>query len=580
MSTGASAEARSEAELRVITVKTEAGDPVTFSGNPAELPGVRYETRKAMKRAGAFTLLIKHNASRLKNGVICTEDLDSIPIVTQVIVDHEVDNYTYERPCPATAVRMSRINEARVAAGEAAFPRVGSIITIPDKLLKLAIPNPHEVQVEALAYALTQLSVFEDKHHANELLEMCDYDGRKLAVLLDHIEAQATPEDINLVTGRRNRFKEAGLKGLPLSLTTFRAFFKKFDVLEYKCPPPDRLKDRDLMQVIGNLFIKDPEQRKTWSDNLSQPVIRDASGLRLSGPPVNYREAKTLAEKLLRGKSVIAEIDEGPAESTAFTCEQIKFDGLDEASKFEAASALLADPRKTITAGAASKPIDVPRGDDGKFLYWAPPMSLCDCGTPDEGRHIKFKWPCGYYRKPQEGAEPNANAAGGRGSGAGNPAGGGRGTGNKGKGKGQGKGKGKGGDKQWANISEGQIAAIAAAVKAASSDGGSMSDAVSLRSDVPTESAVSKTSGTDKSSTDKSDKSGSQLGMWASDDDDAELKRLMDETTLSADLAAFFAQGNVSDTLVLEKQVNSILKRYRGVPAKRSDALLVRALGS
>ena len=58
MSTTSSSEARSEAELRVITIKTESGDPVIFSGNPAELPEVRFETRKALKRAGAFTMLI------------------------------------------------------------------------------------------------------------------------------------------------------------------------------------------------------------------------------------------------------------------------------------------------------------------------------------------------------------------------------------------------------------------------------------------------------------------------------------------------------------------------------------------
>ena len=46
--------ARSAAEKRVIFVKTEAGDPVIYSGNPAELPGARFEIKKAMKRAGVF----------------------------------------------------------------------------------------------------------------------------------------------------------------------------------------------------------------------------------------------------------------------------------------------------------------------------------------------------------------------------------------------------------------------------------------------------------------------------------------------------------------------------------------------
>ena len=38
--------ARSAAEKRVIFVKTEAGDPVIYSGNPAELPGARFEIKK------------------------------------------------------------------------------------------------------------------------------------------------------------------------------------------------------------------------------------------------------------------------------------------------------------------------------------------------------------------------------------------------------------------------------------------------------------------------------------------------------------------------------------------------------
>ena len=65
-------------------------------------------------------------------------------------------------------------------------------------------PNAHEVVIEALAYALTILSIFEDEQHANELLVQCKYDGRKLAPFLDQIEAQASAEDVTLVTGQRN----------------------------------------------------------------------------------------------------------------------------------------------------------------------------------------------------------------------------------------------------------------------------------------------------------------------------------------------------------------------------------------
>ena len=110
MSSNDSSTARSEAQQRVITVKTDTGDLVKYSGNPAELPGARYETRKALRRAGAFTLLIQHNACRAKSGTICVEDLDSISIITKIIRDPDQDSYTYENPCPDTSTRLQRIN--------------------------------------------------------------------------------------------------------------------------------------------------------------------------------------------------------------------------------------------------------------------------------------------------------------------------------------------------------------------------------------------------------------------------------------------------------------------------------------
>ena len=302
--------AHSEAQLRVVTIKTDTGDLVKYSGNPAELPGARLETRRALRRAGAFSLLIQYNASRLKNGIIATEDLDTISLVTQVLEDPAAASYSFEQPCPDTAERIASINSARSGKGQAPYKSATDLGAIPDKLLKLAIPNKHEVSIEALAYALTQLSIFEDVQHANELLVACDYDGRKLGPLFDAIELEATGEDIALVTGTRDKFKEAGLKGQPLTFASFRTFIKQFNVLEYRCPPDDRLGDKALSQMVGSLFINDPSQRKNWSNHINQPVITSPSGARLSGPPRTYAESKALAEKVLRSEKVLAGIDE------------------------------------------------------------------------------------------------------------------------------------------------------------------------------------------------------------------------------------------------------------------------------
>ena len=158
-----SSTAQSEAEKRIVTIKTETGDIVKYSGNPAELPGTRFETHKRLRRARAFKMLIEHNASRLPNGQYATEDLDSVPFVTRLINDPDQANYSYERPCPSTAARVARMNATRALAGQPAYVGVANLTQLPDKVLKLASPNPEEVAIEDHAYALTLLSIFDDE---------------------------------------------------------------------------------------------------------------------------------------------------------------------------------------------------------------------------------------------------------------------------------------------------------------------------------------------------------------------------------------------------------------------------------
>ena len=536
--------ALSEAEKRVISVKTKAGHYVKYSGNPAELSGARFETGLALRRAGAFQLLIKHNASRHKNGQICVEDLDNIPFVTQLIPDPDVASYSFENPCPDTATRVARFNITRATAGQTAYTGVPNLSSIPDRFLRMATLNAEEVETEALAFALTQLSIFENRLHANELLEQCGYDGRKLAPLLDAIEAEATAEDITLVTGRRNAFKEGGLKGMPLTHASFQAFFEEFNILEYRCPPVMRLSDDVLAQMVGTIFIKDPTQRKNWSNHLNQPVIRSPTGARLSGPPTTFAEHRALAEKVLRSDVTIAGIDELSSPTgivlsadhiAALAGANINHNLIPEADAYRVAEALLADPRKHIggptpntgtapLTGGERVPITVPRGEDGKFLYWAPPMSECDCGTPDGGRHIKYKWPCAYYRKDSDGT---AGLQGGQGQGQGRGLG--KGKGGDGKGK---KGKGRGGGKQQSYITEERInSAVAAALKAASS-----SDSAS---EAPPRSEASSTTPSSAAASSK------QSCCVANYDDTTELEALLNSTSLGADLKAFFSDQSV-----------------------------------
>ena len=119
--------------------------------------------------------------------------------------------------------------------------------------------------------------------------------------ILDAIELNAKAEDIALVTGKRNYYKEAGLKSQLLTFKSFRDFFKAFNVLEYKCPPSKRTSDEDLMQIVSNLFIKDPSMRKLWTEKVNAPEIYDSYGLRGPGPPQLYGEGR--GEGARRGAS-------------------------------------------------------------------------------------------------------------------------------------------------------------------------------------------------------------------------------------------------------------------------------------
>ena len=79
--------------------KQKPGVIVKYSGNPAELPGARHETTKALLRAGAFSLLVQHNASRLRNGTICVEDVDIILFVTGLVNDPD-QRFVFVRSFP------------------------------------------------------------------------------------------------------------------------------------------------------------------------------------------------------------------------------------------------------------------------------------------------------------------------------------------------------------------------------------------------------------------------------------------------------------------------------------------------
>ena len=429
--------ALSEAQKRMVTITTEAGDIVKYGNNPAELAGARFEMDRCLERLGAFNLLITHNAAPVGNNLIATEDLDTIPFITDLLADPNAATYTYRNPCPATPARIAATNVARTAAGQPLYNGVPRISSIPPAYLKLVSPNKYAVAVEDHAYALTQLSIFEDQVEANRLLSQCGRSGRRLRGILDALELDASGEDVTLVVGKRDSTVNRGVGGMPLSLANYKQFWLDFNVAEMKCPPTQRKSDVEKQQIIGRLFFSDPALRKAWSDLVKQnPVmgINPATGavVRVSGAPRDFAEATANALRILRTDVVIAGIDDLSRQSTGSALSSdsdrarsaLVANGIEAAGVSDEQACILAatleehpsqftlaaqnDPRKNLPSVNATKEIESgypPRGPDGKFKYWTPKMQQCDCGTPDEGYHVRYKWPCGYYRKPKEDEE-------------------------------------------------------------------------------------------------------------------------------------------------------------------------------
>ena len=147
-----------------------------------------------------------------------------------------------------------------------------------------------------------------------------------------------------------------------------------------------------MLQLVGQLFIKDPSARKTWTEHVNAPRMIDNLGNQVSGPPQTFADATLLAESILRSASVIAGIDElsspsGPAALVGLSVEQTaaltaahidpKLISISEAAHIADAliSTTTQDPRKNLTTGDGNNsfsginPITVPKGEDSKYLY-------------------------------------------------------------------------------------------------------------------------------------------------------------------------------------------------------------------
>jgi hypothetical protein len=84
--------------------------PVTSDGNPiiwtddndAHIEGLLHEVGKFYKRTGRFQTFFKQRATVLSNGKLAVDSLECVSFIANKIKD----GYSFENPCPPTALIM------------------------------------------------------------------------------------------------------------------------------------------------------------------------------------------------------------------------------------------------------------------------------------------------------------------------------------------------------------------------------------------------------------------------------------------------------------------------------------------
>ena len=152
----------SNSDSIIIPVTTD-NSKLEWDGNPATIAGMLFEVERFFTRVGLFQVLISDRAVALSNGKLAIEEANTVLFVSGTAA---APPGTFERPCPASAARLTAANLARTRAGDS---RVDPITAIPDANKDNFIIAKHLVQKEdaRLLRSLTYVFGFADSSYSD-----------------------------------------------------------------------------------------------------------------------------------------------------------------------------------------------------------------------------------------------------------------------------------------------------------------------------------------------------------------------------------------------------------------------------
>ena len=334
------------------------GEPILYTGNPAELTGILEALNEHFVNNGLFQPLLSHGAVLLRNGKVAVDSFTTATFLTDPAYAAGVGSFA--DPYMSTATSIAKYN-ATPAGKKTALT---AVTAKPPDFDAQFIVSPEMCKAEDNKLLKTVLSIIPNETIAGRLRSAAKGSGRALLNLLRTESAKAKPADTALVEATFNAHILNKLHGAPITEENLAAFIEKYKQLEAMLPRAVKAQQTDgtRLEIVNQLAQVDPN-------------ICDQYELRMlalgTSAPATMDDAVALIEEILRTRAARAKLAalSGGAKQLGLITDR--------------------DPTKNKPGDEKkTKKPKPPRRLDGskrgELLKWVEGMDPCKCG----GKHL------------------------------------------------------------------------------------------------------------------------------------------------------------------------------------------------
>jgi hypothetical protein len=225
------------------------GEPILYTGNPAELTGILEALNEHFVNNGMFQPLLTHGAVLLRNGKVAVDSFTTATFLTDSTYKAGVGSFA--EPYESAAKSVAKYN-ATPAGKKTALTEV---TTKPTDFDTQFIVSPEMCKAEDNKLLKTVLSIIPNETIAGRLRTAAKGSGRALLNLLRTESAKAKPADTALVEARFNAHVLNKIHGAPITAENLAAFIEKYKQLEAMLPPAlkNNQTDGTRLEIVNQL---------------------------------------------------------------------------------------------------------------------------------------------------------------------------------------------------------------------------------------------------------------------------------------------------------------------------------------